>query len=380
VADRGTVEAVELHRLAVPLVHPFRASHGIVATRDVLLVRARTSEGDGWGECPAEAEPTYTAEHTDGAAAVLRDHLVPRLLAAGPASALDGGVASVLAAVRGHPMAKAALDTAVLDAQLRAAGRSLAAHLGATATTVPAGVVVGMEDDLGALVARVEAHVAEGYRRVKLKIEPGRDRAPLARVRAAFPALELAADANGAYGPWSGASRDALAALDDLGLQFVEQPLDPDDLVGHARLAEVLATPICLDESVSSVGGARVVAALGAAAALSVKAARLGGYGQARRLHDVAVAEGLALCCGGLLETAIGRRANLALAALPGFTLVGDVSASARYVVRDVTAEPVALLPGGVLAVPQRPGVGDPVDPGALAELAARPVEVLRRA
>jgi len=343
---------VELRRVALPLVTPFRTSFGVERDRDVLLVRAVTGDGEGWGECVAAAEPRYSSEYADGAADVLRRFLVPAVAAAGDLDPEAAGQA--MAFVRGHRMAKAALELAVLDAWLRAAGRSLADHLGATRDRVPAGVSVGIHDSVPGLLEAVAGYLDQGYLRIKLKIEPGWDLEPVAAVRERFgDELLLQVDANAAY---SLADADHLRGLDRFGLLLIEQPLAEDDLAGHAELAGRLTTPICLDESITSAKGAVDAVALGACRIVNVKAGRVGGYLEAKRLHDACRPLGVPLWCGGMLETGIGRAANVALAALPGFTLPGDTSASDRYYRQDLTA-PFALRDGH-LEVPTGPGIG----------------------
>jgi O-succinylbenzoate synthase len=262
-------------------------------------------------------------------------------------------------------MAKAALETAVLDAELRAASISLAAYLGATSETVPVGVAVGLTRSVGELITTVEGYLADGYERVKLKIEPGWDIGPVGAVRKRFPDLPLQVDANGAY-TLADASR--LADLDEFNLLLIEQPLADDDLQGHAELARRLRTPICLDESITSAHAAQRAIELGATAIVNIKPGRVGGYLEAGRVHDVCRERGVPAWCGGMLETGIGRAANLALAALPGFTLPGDISASRRYFARDLTP-PLDLLPGSRLAVPTGPGIGVEVNEGVLNEV-----------
>lgn len=343
--------AVELRRVSLPLVAPFRTSYGTQTTRDALLVHVLTPDAEGWGECAAPAEPTYSAEYVDGADLVLRRHLLPRLLAAGPTGAEE--VAGVLAPVRGHRMAKAAVEAAVLDAELRAAGVSLAAHLGAVRSAVDAGVSVGLLPT-GELLDAVAGYLGAGYRRIKLKIEPGRDVEPVRAVRERFgDDVLLQVDANAAY---TLADAPHLARLDAFDLLLIEQPLPADDLAGHAALAGIVSTPVCLDESIESVGDAAAAIALGACSVVNIKPGRVGGLLEARRIHDLCAAHGVAVWCGGMLETGIGRAANLALAALPNFTLPGDVSASDRYFHRDLT-EPFVLHEGRV-RVPDSPGIG----------------------
>jgi len=348
------VEAVELRGVALPLRRPFRASYGTETARRSLLIRVITADGDGWGECVALSEPLYSPEYVDGATAVIRDHLLPRLWSAGAITA--GGVAPALAAVRGHPMAKSAVEMAVLDAELQRSGRSLASHLGADRTLVPAGVSVGMAP-VAQLLDAVAGYVDAGYRRVKLKIGPGSDIEPVRAVRERFGnELLLQVDANGAYRL---TDADSLAALDDWGLLMIEQPLAEDDLLGHAELARRLRTPICLDESITSARAAATAITLGACRVVNIKPGRVGGYLEAQRVHDVCVESGVAAWCGGMLETGIGRAANLALAALPGFTLPGDVSPPDDYLAEDLT--PPLVLNEGCLTVPSGPGIGVPI-------------------
>ena len=327
---------VELRRLRMPLTTPFRAAHGTVAERDVLLVRV----DDGWAECVAPVEPTYTSEYVEGAAAVLRSALAPRLLAGRD-----------LDEVVGHRMAKAALRMAVLDGKLRAEGRSLASWLGASRTAVPAGIALGIPASVEELVAWVGDAVADGYQRVKLKIQPGWDVEPVRAVREAFgDGLPLQVDGNGSY---AGAAASALAPLDEFGLLLVEQPLPADDLVGHAELARRLRTPICLDESIPSAAAASAAIKLGACSVVNVKPGRVGGLEEAVRVHEVCAAVGVDMWVGGMSETGLGRAAIVSLAALPGFTLVGDLSASARWFPVDIT-EPF-VVEDGMIAVPPGP-------------------------
>ena len=351
---------VELRRVRLPLVTPFRTSLGEQAERETLLVRVATPDAVGWGECTAMAAPSYTAEYLDGAHHVIRHHLLPRLLALPELDA--DGVGPALAGVRGHPMAKAALEMAVLDAELRSAGTSLGDHLGAVRRAVDAGVAVGLAGSLGALVDAVGAYLGDGYRRVKLKIGPGWDLEPVRAVRERFgEGLALQVDANGSYAP---AQLEHVARLDGFGLAMIEQPFAQDELLAHAELARRIRTPVCLDESITSAAAAATAIALGSTAVVNVKAARVGGYLEARRVHDVCAAAGLPVWCGGMLETGLGRAANVALAALPNFTLPGDLSASDRYYRQDITAP--FVLEDGRLAVPTGPGLGVEVIPDVL--------------
>ncbi|MBO0744294.1 MAG: o-succinylbenzoate synthase [Candidatus Dormibacteraeota bacterium] len=351
------VREIELRRVHLPLVLPFEAAHGTERERDLLLVRARTDAAEGWGECGALAAPTYTSEYVDGAHAVVRDHLAPRLLAAGPIRA--EAVRPLLSPVKGHRMAKAAIETAILDAGLRSEGRSLADRLGAVADRVPCGVAVGIAASAEALLDEVGAYVSKGYRRVKLKIQPGWDRTPVAAVRERFgDDLILQADANGAYGV---GDADSLRALDPYHLACLEQPLPDEQLLETAHLARRLETPICLDESIVSQATARDAIELGACRVVCLKPSRVGGYLEALRIHDLCRERGVGLWVGGMLESGLGRAGNLALAALPGCTLPGDLSGSDRYYARDLIREPLQVE-HGTMAVPTGPGLGISVD------------------
>jgi O-succinylbenzoate synthase len=357
------LNAVELRRVVLPLVSPFRTSFGTQLQRDVLLVRVETPDAEGWGECVAMETPLYSSEYVDAAADVITKFLVPRLVSYGD-RLTAARVAHVLEPVKGHPMAKAALELAVLDAELRAVGRSFADEIGAVKDAVPAGVSVGIMNSIPELLTAVEGYLDQGYLRIKLKIEPGWDVAPVRAVREKFGDVPLQVDANTAY--TLGDARH-LARLDPFDLLLIEQPLPEDDVRGHAELARRISTPVCLDESIVSARAAADAIALGACSIVNIKAGRVGGYLEARRVHDVCAANGIAVWCGGMLETGIGRAANVALAALPGFTLPGDTSASDRYYRQDLTAP--FVLEDGQVRVPTGPGLGVEVDKAVLAEL-----------
>ncbi|MGZ3148288.1 o-succinylbenzoate synthase [Lentzea chajnantorensis] len=343
------IERVELLHVAIPLVSPFRTSFGTMTTKDTFLLRVVTDTAEGWSEFAADPEPLYCSEFVAAAELVLADHLVPRVTP----EVTVAEVGPRTHAVKGHKLAKAALETAVLDAELRSFGMPIGTFLGATTDRVPAGVSVGIKDSVPELLDDVEGYLAEGYARIKLKIEPGWDVDPVRAVRERFGDVLLQVDANTAY---TLADADHLRRLDEFDLLLIEQPLEEDDLRGHALLAQRFRTPICLDESITSARDAATAIALGACRIVNVKPARVGGYLEARRIHDVAVANGVPVWCGGMLETGVGRGPNLALAALPGFTLPGDVSASRRYFAEDVT-EPFELR-DGFMQVPSGPGIG----------------------
>lgn len=355
--DVGTPVEVELLHVRLELVRPFVTRFGARSHKDAVLVRVRSNAGiEGWGECAAGLAPTYTAEYVDGAWAVLRDHLVPRAFAGVP-----------LDEVAGHNMAKAALRMALLDLELRSAQRPLVNHLGARRDRVPVGVVVERYDTAEEAADVAEAHVAEGYRRIKLKIVPGADVEHAAAVRRRIgQSIALWADANGAY---SLSDIDLLTALD---VDLLEQPLRAGDLLDHAALRRRTSTTICLDESVATVDDARLALHLGASDVLSVKPGRVGGIEAAVTINDLCRDAGVDLWCGGMLETGIGRAANLALSALAGFTLPGDVSATNRYFATDVITEPFVLGDDGMIAVPSEPGLGVTIDPDVLSRVTVR--------
>ncbi|GHE61695.1 o-succinylbenzoate synthase [Streptomyces cellulosae] len=357
------IESVELLRVGMPLVSPFRTSFGTQSRRDVLLVRVITPEAEGWAECVAMAEPLYSSEYAGAAHRVTADHLLPRLFASGDVTA--AAVASALAPVRGHRMAKAAVEAAVLDAELKAAGVPLGRHLGATQSRIVSGVSVGIHDSVPELLNTVGRCLSDGYARIKLKIEPGWDIEPVAAVRKHFgDDILLQADANSAY---TRADARHLAGLDPYGLLMLEQPLEEEDVTGHAELARSLTTPICLDESIVSAQAAHEAIRIGACAVVNIKPGRVGGYLEARRVHDVCAAAGVPVWAGGMLETGIGRAANLALAGLPNFTLPSDISGSDRYYRQDLT-EPFQVN-DGTIPVPDAPGIGVAPLPEILDEL-----------
>ena len=366
----AVVEGFELVRVRLPLLGAWTSGAGSFSIRDSLLVRAvlrgPAGEVEGWGECPALPEPTYSSEYTAEAAEVSERFLVPALLGAELSSARD--VAGALGRVKGHPMAKTAFEAALIDAELRAEGASMASYLARAsevgarpAAAVPAGVTLGLVDDLGQLLGEVEHYVGQGYRSVKLKISPSLGlSAPvaLAAVRERWPHVLLAADANAAYeglSPEEAASQ--LSRLDSLELAFVEQPLGEDDLVGHARLARLIKTPVCLDEALASPGLVEAALRLGACSVVNIKPGRLGGYLAAVRVHDLCTRQRVALRLGGMVETGIARAANVALAALAGFNLPGDLSANGRFFEEDV-AGPLTVQADGMIAVPAGAGNG----------------------
>ena len=350
------LEAVELIRLNVPLKSAFRTSFSSVNMHEVVWAHAVTDVGEGWAECGANDRPDYSSEYHTGAMAVLREFMLPDLFKLNNDLTAES-VAPTLEWIKGHRMAKAAIETSLLDAQLRSTNTSFASYLGATKGRVPAGVSVGIMDSLDELMEYVHSYLDQGYVRIKLKIEPGWDYEPVKLVRETFgPDLLLQVDANTAY---TRNDFDLLKRLDEFNLLLIEQPINEEDMLGHAKLADYIETPVCLDETIISADIARDAIELGAAEIINIKPSRVGGYLESKKIHDVSVAAGIPVWCGGMLETGIGRAANLALAAMPGFTLPGDTSASSRYFETDTT-EPFVLVDGHI-TVPTGPGIG--VDP-----------------
>lgn len=390
------LDAIELRRVELELSEPVRTWSGLHSARPVLIVRAIGTDCEGYGECAALAEPTYTGEYLDEAERVLAQHLIPRLLArVGTPGGLSGtrtasdfarrkvatevphvlpprtlapqALCELLGDVKGHYMAKAALEMAVLDADLSRDGISLAAFLGGTASHIRAGATVGIARTAQDLVNQVKRIVDQGYKKVKVKIAPGWDLEPLREIRESFPDLALSADANASYGR---ADIESLTRLDSLGLVVLEQPFDPDDLVSHAALASKLATPVGLDESICTSYALENAIELNACDAICIKPHRVGGYLEARRIHDICTSAGISIWCGGMFETSFARSAALALAALPGFNMPSDLAASNRYFSTDLA--PAHSLEHGMLKVPLAPGVGPRIDERTLRQLTSR--------
>jgi o-succinylbenzoate synthase len=351
------IDAVEVRLLRLPLAEPFETSFGRVESRLIFLVRLVAEGAFGWGEVVAMESPSYSYETVGTARHVIRDYFAPALLD-GPVRDL-GDLAGRFSAFRGHPMARAGLELAFTDLVARLRGESLSRVLGGTRERIAVGVSLGIQPALPALLERVERHLALGYQRIKLKIKPGWDLEIVGEVRRRHPEILLSVDANAAY-TLDDAVR--LRGLDDFRLLMIEQPLEFDDIVDHAALQKEIKTPICLDESLNSLGRARQALALGSCRIVNMKVGRVGGYSQALPIHDLCRGEGIPVWCGGMLESGIGRAHNIALASLPGFTLPGDISASRRYFARDIIVPPVEVAADGTVEVPRGPGLGVEVD------------------
>ena len=347
------LDQVLVRHVSLPLLHPFETSFARTTSKDFLLVSVSADGVTGHGECVADADPFYLPETNGTVLHILEDFLVPL------AFTLDldhqRSLLPALDRVRGHEMAKAALDMAVWELWARREGAPLYGVLGGRRGTIASGVSVGLQASVEALVDKVTTEVAAGYKRVKIKIKPGKDRALVAAIRERYPDVPLMVDANSAY------TLDDVALFRDLdafGLMMVEQPLAWDDIVDHAALQRAIATPVCLDESIHSAADARHALDLGACRIVNIKAGRVGGFSGSIAVHDVCRARGAAVWCGGMLESGIGRLANVHLQTLPGFTLPGDTSASARYFAEDLIDPPVVVSAEGTIAVPEGPGIG----------------------
>lgn len=351
------IDGVEIRLIRLPLIEPFETSFGKIDSRLIFLVCLEAEGLRGWGEVVAEAEPLYSYETVQTALHVIRDFLGPALLTSSISSIDD--LAKRLAPCRGHNMAKAGLELAFMDLLAQVEGQSLSALIGGERKRVNVGVSLGIQPVISRLLERVEKYLKLGYQRIKLKIKPGWDIDVVDEVRRKYPQILLSVDANAAY---TFADVDHLKMLDDFNLLMIEQPLQYDDLMDHARLQELLKTRLCLDESIVSQRQARLALELDSCRIINIKIGRVGGYSQALGIHDLCVERNIPVWCGGMLESGIGRAHNIALASLKGFTLPGDISASARYFERDVIYPEVTVDPDGTVAVPDGVGLGFEVD------------------
>jgi len=347
------IDRIEVREITLPLRDPFETSFGRTTAKEFLLVSVSADGVTGYGECVADSDPYYLPETNGTVLHVLQDFLVPLLLRLDVTHPRD--VWPGLARVRGHEMAKAALEMAVWELWARREGVPLGRVLGGEKTQIESGVSIGLQKDESALLSRVETEIAAGYRRIKIKIKPGHDRGLVRAVRARFGAVPLMVDANSAY------TLDDVAVLrelDEMDLMMIEQPLAWNDIVDHAALQSELRTRVCLDESIRSPDDARHALDLGACRIINIKAGRVGGFATSLAVHDLCRARGIPVWCGGMLESGIGRLANVHLQTLHGFSLPGDTSASARYFEEDLVDPPVTVSREGLIAVPTGPGIG----------------------
>jgi len=351
------VERVGMRLVRLPLKEAFQTSFGQIQSRLIFLVTMEANGLVGWGEVVAAEEPRYSYETIGTASHVIRDYLAQTLMAK-PVTGLDG-LAARFTQFKGHNMAKAGLELAYMDLVARMQNESLSDLIGGTRKRLPIGVSLGIQPTLKALLERVDHYLAQGYQRIKLKIMPGWDLDVVAEVRRRYPNILLSVDANSAY---TLKDKDHLKALDEFDLLMIEQPLDHDDLVDHAKLQAELKTSICLDESITTLRRAEHALALGSCRLINIKIGRVGGYSQALPIHNLCYEKGIPVWCGGMLESGIGRAHNLALASLPGFTLPGDISASSRYFHRDLINPPVEVAADGTAEAPRGCGLGFEVD------------------
>jgi O-succinylbenzoate synthase len=351
------IERIELRILRLPLVRFFETSFGRIRDRSFVLVTMDDNGVTGVGECVADANPFYSAETTRTAWHIIADFIAPVVL--GRAFAHPRDIFDALAPIRGHHMAKAAVEMAAWDVFARQEGRPLAEVLGGSAALIQrgiaSGVSIGIQDSLEQLAERVCEEWAAGYRRIKIKIKPGWDIEAVRVIRERFDAIPLMVDANAAY---QLSDAEHLARLDPYELMMIEQPLEYDDIRNHARLQERIRTPICLDESLHTPRLAEEALAMGACRIINIKPGRVGGHAQSIRMHDIAVEHGAPVWHGGMLESGIGRAHNIHLSTLPGFTLPGDVAASRRYFAPDLIDPEIEVRSDGTIAVPTGPGIG----------------------
>jgi O-succinylbenzoate synthase len=347
------IEAITARELSMRLTAPFETSFGVTQDRRVVLLEVHTDIGTGWSELTAMEGPFYNAETIDTAWMMLRDYLSALVLDVDVAS--PAGLPVLMENVRGQEMAKAAIECAAWDAFARSKGESLSHTLGGTLDEIASGVSLGIQADTGKLLDTVARELADGYRRVKLKIKPGKDVAVVAAVRKQFPDIELTVDGNSAY-----RLQDAelLKQLDEFGLSYIEQPLPWNDIYQHSLLQPQLKTAICLDECIHGLRDAEAALALGACRVINIKLGRVGGHSEAKRIQAFCLEKGIPVWCGGMLESGIGRAHNIAMSTLPGFTLPGDVSASKRYWVEDIIEPAVEVSEFGTIHVPTGPGIG----------------------
>lgn len=367
-----TVEQVVLRQIKMPLVHFFETSFGRTYERHMVIVEVRSEGLSGWGEVTAGENPFYNEEWTESAWRIVRDYAAPRLTGHRLDSAL--GVNARTAHIRGHNMARGGLEAAVWDLEARRANAPLWKHVGGGARReIPCGVSIGIQDSIAQLLDKIETELNAGYQRIKIKIKPGWDIEVMREVRKKFPDILLMGDANSAY---TLDDIGRLKALDEFNLMMLEQPLAHDEIIDHAELQAALKTPICLDECLRNAHQAEQAIRMKACQIINIKLGRVGGFGEAKRLHDVAQAHGIPVWCGGMLEAGIGRAHNVALASMANFTLPGDVSASKRYWKRDIIEPWVETTAAGTIALRDEPGFGYAIDHDFLKSITVREEKV----
>lgn len=367
------LEKLELRELEMPLVAPFETSFGRTTLRRILIVRAFDRSGAyGWGECTAPEGPFFSHETIDTAWLITTKFIAPLLAQARPVEA--SLVSGALAPIRDHRMAKGGVEVAVWDLEAKLAGVPLWQHLGGTRPQISCGVSIGLQESTEALLDKVSRELESGYQRIKVKIKPGKDLQLVEAIRSRFPSIALSVDANSAYS--LDRDLDVLKQLDRFDLMMIEQPLAPGDLLDHAKLQRTLRTPVCLDESIVSLTNAVHAFELGACRIINIKLGRVGGHVEARAIQEFARAKGIPVWCGGMLESGVGRAHNIAMSTLPGFTLPGDISASARYWAEDVIEPPVTVSKNGTIDAPSASGIGYTVDEARIESLTVRREEI----
>jgi O-succinylbenzoate synthase len=362
------ITSVELREIRLPLIHFFETSFGRTTERRILLVRVTDKEGiEGWGECTAGEGPFYCDEWTETAWNTINTFLAGMVVGKVVASAAQ--IWELMRAVRGHRMAKAAIETACWDVEAKRLDLPLWKHLGGVQQQISSGVSIGIQETPEDLIEKIAKELATGYQRIKIKIKPGWDLKIVEQVRKRFPDIPLMVDANSSY---TLSDVDLFRELDRYDLMMVEQPLAHDDMFDHAELQKQIKTPVCLDESIHSSDDARHAFLLGAAKIINVKLGRVGGHAEAKKLEAVCRERNMPVWCGGMLESGIGRAHNIAMATLAGFTLPGDVSASSRYWTEDIIDPPVTVSANGTIAAPDRPGIGFEVNLSRVDSLTVR--------
>lgn len=362
------IQQIVLRQIRMPLVHFFETSFGRTYERDMVLVEVKSDGISGWGEVTAGENPFYNEEWTDSAWLLLKDYIAPRVLG------FEFGAASEIGArtshIRGHKMARGGLEVAVWDLEARLAGKPLYQQIGGGARKeIPCGVSIGIQDSVPQLLKKIETEVAAGYQRIKMKIKPGWDVEVIREVRREFPGIKLMADANSAY---TLNDADLLKKLDDFYLMMIEQPLEHDEIFDHTILQAELETPICLDECIRTAHQAEQAIRMKACRIINIKLGRVGGFAEAKKVHDVCQAAGVPVWCGGMLESGIGRAHNVALSTLPNFVLPGDVSASKRYWKRDIIQPAVETTARGTIELREEAGFGYALDTDFIKEITVR--------
>jgi o-succinylbenzoate synthase len=347
------IEAITLREIQIPLVHFFETSFGRTTSRRILLVTAHCEGVNGWAECVAGENPFYSGEWVETAWPTIREYLAPAVIG----RTLNQGreAAALFSHVRGHRMAKAAVENALWDAEAKQKNQPLWKLLGGTRREIPCGVSIGIQNSVEQLLGKIEIELAAGYRRIKVKVKPGWDINVLERIRSRWPDIVLSCDANSAYRL---SDVEHLRKFDQFNLLMIEQPLWNDDIYFHARLQKQLKSKICLDESIRNAREAEAAIELGACGIINIKVGRVGGFTEAKAIHDVCQARNIPVWCGGMLESGIGRVQNIALSTLENFRLPGDVSASKRYWKEDIIEPPVEVSKDGFISVSDQPGMG----------------------